>query len=271
MRCDAERPRRAWPATVWPTGQLADASQDGTGDDPRDGATAGRAVSPTIAAHAIALFSWPGDMVCDPHCADGTVVVEAVQARRHAVGVAPDPHTWQTARAALTVAKARGAPGDGTILDRLPQLGSWTGLGPVDLLLTAIGPPADPASIDGPNGNRLAARLAGYRALARPSGRLVVVAAHHIEGGLDLASRIIAAGRDAGWQPVQRAVALTAVPSTCALDAAPATGRRAWPAHRDVLLFHGGQPARSPRPPDRPPPSPAPAAAPPPAAANRAA
>ncbi|EYT89645.1 hypothetical protein ThrDRAFT_04740, partial [Frankia casuarinae] len=258
MRSDAERWRRGRAATVWPTGLLALAGQDGAGDGPRGGAAADMAVPAAVAAHAIALYSWPGDTVCDPDCADGAVLVEAVLARRHAVGIAADRRAWQTARHALTAAKARGAPGDGTILDRLPDGWSWTGLGPVDLLLTALGPPADSAGPHGLRGDRLATRLAGYRDLARPAGRLVVVAAYHVADGLDLASRIVAAGRKAGWQPVQRAVALTAVPYTRALDAAPATGR-AWPAHHDVLLFRSrGQPARPPRPPELPPSSPAP-------------
>jgi hypothetical protein len=261
------RRRRARAATVWPTGLLAVAGRDGAdGDGWRGGAAADMAVPAAVAAHAIALYSRPGDTVCDPDCADGAVVVEAVRARRHAVGITTDPHSWQTARHALTVAKAEGAPGDGTILDRPPDGWSWAGLGPVDLLLTAIGPPTDPASPHGLTGDWLAARLAGYRDLSRPAGRLVVVTAYHVAGGLDLASRIVAAGRTAGWQPVQRAVALTAIPYTRALDATPAIGR-AWPAHHDVLLFRsGGPPDRLARPPDLPPSSPAPAAA-----ANRAA
>ena len=260
MRGDAERPRRAWPATVWPTGQLADASQDGTGD----GVTADRAVSPVVAAHAIAVYSRPGDTVCDPHCTDGTVVAEAVQARRHAIGIATDPHAWQTARATLTAAKARGAPGDGMILDRPPERWSWTGLGPVDLLLTALGPSADPSGVEGPQGDGLSIRLAGYRDLARPAGRLVVVAAHHVAGGLDLASRIIAAGREAGWRPVQRAVALTATTHTGAVAAHPPASDRAWPAHHDVIIFEGGsERAPQPRPPGRSPSHPTSVADPP--------
>jgi hypothetical protein len=83
----------------------------------------------------------PRDTVCDPDCGAGTVVAEAVRARRHAIGITGDPHVWEAPRAALTAAKARGAPGDGMILDELPDRRSWTGLGPIDLVLTAIGPP----------------------------------------------------------------------------------------------------------------------------------
>ncbi|CAO5151281.1 SAM-dependent methyltransferase [Frankia sp. AiPs1] len=269
MRGDAGHRRRAQAATVWPTGPLA------AGDDASDGRRAGievtMTVPSTVAAYAIALHSQPGDIVCDPDCAEPTVVVQAVRARRHALAIAPDTHAWQTVRAALTVAKAQGAPGDGTILDRRPDGGSWAGPGPVDLLLTGIGPDPDPAGPGGPGGDRLAGRLAGYLDLAGPGGRLVVVAAYHVVGGLDLASRIVAAGRQAGWRPVQRAVALTAVLHPRPLDAAPVSGRPR-PAHHDVLLFRSGeQPRRPPRPPDPPPSSPAPAAVPPAIVVRRAA
>lgn len=244
--------------TVWPTGRPSTSAQDAADGQPPAPPHRTAAVSPTVAAHAIALYSRPGDTVCDPDCGPGTVVVEAVRARRHAVGVTADPDRWEAARAALTRAKARGAPGDGTILDRLPDRESWTGLGPVDLVLTAIGPPADPADAGGPAGDRLRDRLAGYRGLPPPDGHLVVVTAYHVGGGLDLASQVAAAGRDVGWRPVQRAVALTAVPYTRLLGTArPPVRARAHPVHQDVIVFRadGGR-ARQPRQPDRLPPAP---------------
>ena len=70
MRNHAERRRRGRAVTVWSTGLLALASQDGTGDGP-GGAAADMAVPAAVAAHAIALYSQPGDTVCDPDCADG--------------------------------------------------------------------------------------------------------------------------------------------------------------------------------------------------------
>ena len=252
---------RRRPTTVWPTGRRGTAGQDGASDGPRPGADPDPTGFAPAVAHAIALYSRPGHTIYDPHCTDGTVVAEAVRARRHAVGIAPNPYAWQTARAALTAAKAQGASGDGTILDRPPDHWSGTGLGPVDLLLTTFRPPTDPSGSDGPGSDQLRVRLATYRDLSRAGGRLVVVAGYHVEGGLDLASRIIAAGRQAGWRPVQRAVALTAVPHVRELDATPADGR-AWPAHHDVIIFRrGDEPARPPHPPDLPPSSPAPPAA----------
>ncbi|MEX5637357.1 SAM-dependent methyltransferase [Parafrankia sp. FMc2] len=234
--------------TVWPTGRHSIATGQASGPPPPP---EGAAVSPAVAAHAITVYSRPGDTICDPDCEPGAVVTEAVHARRHAVGIATDPGRWEAARAALTRAKARGARGDGMILDRLPDRESWAGLGPVDLVLTAIGPP-DPAD---PAGNRLRERLAIYRDLLRPGGHLVVIAAYHIAGGMDLASQVAAAGRDTGWRPVQRAVALTAVPNTRDLGIDRPTSRaRAYPVHQDIIVFRpDGRRAHDPRPLDPPP------------------
>ncbi|WP_322769005.1 SAM-dependent methyltransferase [Frankia sp. Cr1] len=249
-------------ATVWPTGRRSVAAQHTAGGYPPVPPHAGGAVSPEVAAYAVAIYSQAGDTVCDPDCGPGTVVAEAVRARRHAVGISRDPDGWEAARAALTAVKAQGAPGDGMILDELPDRRSWTGLGPIDLVLTAIGPPDDPADPGGPAGARLRARLASYRDLPRPGGHLVVVAAYHV-AGVDLASEVAAAGRDAGWRPVQRCVALTAVPYTRLLGTArPPARARAYPVHQDVIIFRrdGGR-AREPRTPDPPPLAPAPHAA----------
>ncbi len=238
-------------ATVWSTGRHSIATGQASGPPLPPG---GAAISPAVAAHAIAVYSRPGDTICDPDCEPGAVVTEAVHARRHAVGIATDPGRWEAARAALTLAKARGARGDGMILDQLPDRESWAGLGPVDLVLTAIGPP-DPAEPAGPAGDRLRERLAAYRGLLRPGGHLVVIAAYHVAGGMDLASQVAVAGRDTGWRPVQRAIALTAVPYTRDLGTDRPTSRaRAYPVHQDVIVFRpDGRRAHDPRPPDPPP------------------
>ncbi|CUU60710.1 hypothetical protein Ga0074812_14532 [Parafrankia irregularis] len=242
-------------ATVWSTGRHSIATGQASGPPLPPG---GAPISPAVAAYAIAVYSRPGDTICDPDCEPGAVVTEAVHARRHAVGITTDPGRWEAARAALTRAKDRGARGDGMILDRLPNPESWTGLGPVDLVLTAIGPP-DPADPAGPAGDRLREQLATYKGLLRPGGHLVVIAAYHVGGGMDLASQVAVAGRDTGWRPVQRVVALTAVPYTRDLGTdRPPLRARAYPVHQDVIVFRlDGQRAHDPRPPD---PSPARAA-----------
>ncbi|KPM51488.1 SAM-dependent methyltransferase [Frankia sp. B2] len=245
-------PDARW-VTVWPTGRHPITTTQANGPTavaPHGGAT----VSAAVAAHAIAIYSRPGDTVCDPDCGPGTVVTEAVHARRHGIGITPDPGQWETARAALTVAKVRGAHGDGMILDEIPDGESWTGLGPVDLVLTAIGPP-DPAEPTSRNRAWLRTRLAAYRGLLQPGGHLVVIAAYHVASGMDLASHVAVAGRDTGWRPVQRAVALTAVPYTRDLGTdRPLPRARAYPVHQDVIVFRpGGRRTHDPRPPDPPP------------------
>jgi len=47
---------------------------------------------PSVAAYAIAHYTEPGDLVLDPMCGIGTTWVEAVHARRRAVGVEYEPH-----------------------------------------------------------------------------------------------------------------------------------------------------------------------------------
>ena len=42
---------------------------------------------PAIAAHAIAAYSRPGDVVVDPMCGIGTTMVEALTLGRNAIGV----------------------------------------------------------------------------------------------------------------------------------------------------------------------------------------
>src|SRR4051812_11738113 len=42
---------------------------------------------PAVAAHAIAVYTVPGDIVLDPMCGSGTTLGEAVRAGRHAIGV----------------------------------------------------------------------------------------------------------------------------------------------------------------------------------------
>jgi hypothetical protein len=114
----------------------------------------------------------------------------------------------------------------------------------------------------GPNGAWLRTRLAGYRDLPRPDGHLVVVVAYHVAGA-DLASQVTAAARDVGWRPVQRAVALTAVPYIRTLTAGgPPTLARAYPVHQDVIVFRrDGRRLSEPRTPDPPPVTPVPPAA----------
>ncbi|WP_261562869.1 site-specific DNA-methyltransferase [Frankia tisae] len=255
--------------TVWPTGRHAPSNQVAASGHQPTSSHHGNAITPAVAAYAIATYSRPGDTVCDPDCGPGTVVAEAAHAGRHAIGITHDPRWWEYARTTVTLAKARGARGDGMILDNPPDPRTWTGLGPIDLVLTAIGPHSDPddqagfgLARDRPGPDRLRARLAAYSELPWDDGLLVVIVEPVPIDGIDLASRVVTAGRDVGLRPVQRCVALTAVPYTQTLSAArPRAGARAYPVHQDVIVFRSaaGRRTQPPTTPDPPPATPAPA------------
>jgi SAM-dependent methyltransferase len=63
---------------------------------------AGR-MHPTIARGAVAAFSQPGDIVVDPFCGSGTVLVEAMSAGRAAIGVDASPLGTAIARVRTTL------------------------------------------------------------------------------------------------------------------------------------------------------------------------
>ncbi|MBL7496182.1 hypothetical protein I6A84_21735 [Frankia sp. CNm7] len=232
--------------SVWPTGQQDLAQQLLAGGYLPATEADGAAIPPAVAAHAIAAYSRPGDVVYDPDCGTGTVCVEAVRARRHAVGATADPRCWELARANLTLTKRHGATGDGMILDGVADGWSRTGLAaPVDLVLTAAratdlaisgpGPDRDsspdPDGADGPSpetdpgrADRLRARLSDYTRLTRPGGLLVIVGrpgpcrdGAHLAGVREPLVELLIAGRAAGLAPVDRCVALTAAITTAGL------------------------------------------------------
>ena len=68
---------------------------------------AGR-MHPTIARGGVAAFSAAGDLVVDPFCGSGTVLVEALAAGRRAVGVDASPLGIAIARAPTTLLGAEG-------------------------------------------------------------------------------------------------------------------------------------------------------------------
>lgn len=202
--------------SVWPTGQRSPAAQlreagcvAGTElDDER--------VPPAVAAHAIATYTHPGDLVLDPDCGAGTVLAEALRAGRHALGVTAAKRWWTLARANVTAAKAAGAWRDGAVLEARPKTlatACAAGLvGRVGLVLTSLraGPgrgPVESISVE------FARTLSYCEPLLRSGGRVVVVARPQRRSDgmlLDLTTALIAAGTSAGLTPVDRCVALTA-------------------------------------------------------------
>lgn len=200
---------------------------------------------PAIAAHAIAAYTRPGDIVLDPMCGIGTTVVEAMHSGRDGIGVEYEARWADLADANIrhtltSSVSGRGmvVRGDGTRLTAmLPQHLH----GQVSLVVTS--PPYGPTvhghvrpgaggisksshtygERDGDRGNlahqsqgqlveAFTQILRGCRVLLRPGGVAVITARPYRVGGelVDLPSAVIAAGLDAGLAPVERCVALLA-------------------------------------------------------------
>jgi modification methylase len=198
---------------------------------------------PDIAAHAISVYTTPGQLVLDPMCGIGTTCVEAIHLGRDAVGVEIEPRWAGVAAANLTLARSQGATGAGMIVHgdatALPELVPAALHGQVSLVVTS--PPYGP-SVHGlvrptPSGivktaNRysdttrdrhnlahagwnglhdgLTRILAGCRQLLRPGGTVAVTARPVRRHGtlIDLPTAVVTAGIAAGLAPVERCVAL---------------------------------------------------------------
>jgi modification methylase len=200
---------------------------------------------PDLAAHAITTYTAPGDLVLDPMCGAGTTLVEAVHAARHAIGVDIEPRFTAITTANLDLAAAQGATGTATVLTgdstRLASLLPPGAHGQVALLLTS--PPYGPtthglvhAAADGRvtkehhrygragRGNLAYAGwdrlldgftqiMAAAHPLLRPGGIAVVTARpvrRRREDLIDLPGHILQAAVSAGFEPVERCVALLA-------------------------------------------------------------
>src|SRR5215217_4320496 len=96
---------------------------------------------PTIARHAIAAYSHPGDLVLDPMCGIGTTLVEAIHLGRQAIGIELEPRWAQLASANLTHARYQGATVTATVLTgdarQLPRLVDPDLAGRVTMVLTS--------------------------------------------------------------------------------------------------------------------------------------
>jgi modification methylase len=66
---------------------------------------------PTIARHAIAAYSHPGDLVLDPMCGIGTTLVEATHLGRQAIGIELEARWAQLASANIAHARRLGPRG----------------------------------------------------------------------------------------------------------------------------------------------------------------
>jgi tRNA G10 N-methylase Trm11 len=200
---------------------------------------------PAVAAHVIASYTDPGDLVLDPMCGSGTTLVEAVHAGRHGVGVDIEAGFTALAAANLALAREQGATGTGRVI-----LGDATHLdrflpddarGTVALVLTS--PPYGPLTHGlvtttpgqglgkqhnryGPGGNGnlaytgWAGLLDGFTQIMtachhalRPGGIVAITVRpvrHHRDDLTDLPSQILTCATSAGLEPVERCVALLA-------------------------------------------------------------
>ena len=200
---------------------------------------------PAIAAHAIASYTEPGDLVFDPMAGIGTTLVEAVYAGRDAIGVEYEPRWSDIADANLAHAHRRGATGhgavirgDATMLDALlptvlhRQVALVVTSPPYGPTVHGLVRPTPGAGVakahnrynDGTDKGNLAYRdlpgliggftdiLRGCGRLLRPGGIVVVTVRPWRKRGdlVDLPSAVIAAGTAAGLTPIERCIALLA-------------------------------------------------------------
>lgn len=200
---------------------------------------------PAVAAHVIAAYTDPGDLVLDPMCGSGTTLVEAVHTGRHAIGVDIEPGFAALAAANLALAHSQGATGTARVIrgdaTRLEQLLPDDARGQVALVLTS--PPYGSVThglvtttpgqgLDkeharyGPGGNGNLAYTGWTRLLdgftqimtachhaLRPGGIVAITVRpvrRHRDDFVDLPSQILTAATRAGLEPVERCVALLA-------------------------------------------------------------
>jgi modification methylase len=252
----------ALPLSVWPTGQQDPRAQLRDAGCVPGTETDVERIPPAVAAHAIATYTRPGDLVLDPDCGAGTVLTAALRADRHALGLTTDSRWWTLARANVTAAKTAGAWRDGSVLDARPKVLATVRaaglIGRVGLVLTALR--AAPNRTASPERDPIESAIAGLTTtllacepLLRSGGHVAVVVYPHRnpDGSLvDLTTSVIAAGTAAGLVPVDRCIALTAelrgsrLITRASLDqrrAAARAGITGTPtslnAHLEVLVF----------------------------------
>lgn len=199
---------------------------------------------PAIAAHVIATYTQPGDLVLDPMCGIGTSLVEAVHLGRDAIGVEYEPAWADVAARNIAHAAAHGATGHATVHDgdstQLTTLLPASAVGRVALVLTS--PPYGPAThgqVRPERGTGIAKThheygnphdrtnlahagrdlIGGFTQILtecaqvlRPGGIVAVTARPFRRNGtlIDLPSQVAHAGIAAGLHPVERCVALLA-------------------------------------------------------------
>lgn len=230
--------------SVWTTAQAAPAAQR-KGRYTAESTAHPAKMLPAVAAHAIAHYTRPGDLVLDPMCGIGTTLVEAVHAGRHAAGVEYEPHWADIARGNLFLARESGVTCHGQVFQGdARQLAAVL---PPDYVsraaLVVTSPPYGPSThgqvavvpgggvrkyhhrygdaLDRGNLANIGHQrllsgftriLAGTATFLRPGGHIAITIRpwrEHCEL-IDLPAQILACGRRAGLIPVERCVALLA-------------------------------------------------------------
>lgn len=199
---------------------------------------------PHLAAHAVAAYTAPGELVLDPMCGCGTTLVEAAHLGRDALGVDIEPRFTALAEANAALARSQGACGEARVftgdatglLDLVPA----SAAGKVGLVLTS--PPygrgthglvrTSPSGVrkrshvygDREHGNLayagwsglldgFAAILAASCQLLRPGGTVVITCRpvrRRPDDFIDLPGELLAVARSVGLQPVERCAAMLA-------------------------------------------------------------
>lgn len=232
------------PVSVWTTAQTSPAAQRKGRYVPESTAHPAKML-PAVAAYAIGHYTQPGDVVLDPMCGIGTTLVEAIHARRRAVGVEYEPHWVDVSRANLALAHDAGVEHEGRVFHgdarQLAALLPPEYIGQVALVVTS--PPYGPSThgqvavapgrgvqkyhhrygntLDRGNlanigHHRLLSGftriLAGLVPYLKPGGHIAITIRPWREHAelIDLPSQILACGVHAGLIPVERCVALLA-------------------------------------------------------------
>lgn len=230
--------------SVWTTAQTAPAAQRKNRYVAESTAHPAKML-PAVAAHAIAHYTDPGDLVLDPMCGIGTTLVEAVHAGRRAAGIEYEPHWVDVARANLTLAHTAGVEHDGRVFHgdarQIAALLPPEYLGQAALVVTSppygpsthgqvsVAPGAGVQKYHHLYGNTLdrgnLANIGHHRLLSgftrilaglvpylKPGGHIAITIRPWREHAelIDLPSQILACGLHAGLIPVERCVALLA-------------------------------------------------------------
>jgi len=270
-------------ATVWLTAQQSPLAQR-RGRYVSESTQHPARMLPAIARHAIRAYTEPGELVLDPMCGSGTTLVEAAHLGRDATGVEIEQRWCHVAHRNIDLAASQGASGRAVVLcadaTRIDQLVPTTQRGRYALVLTSppYGPTVHGHVRPGPDGvhksanvyserrhrDNLAHRdlrglmdgfaliLQGCYPLLRPGGTVVVTARPWRRNGelVDLPAAVVAAGVQAGLQPVERCAAMLAAlrdgrfvarPSFFQLQQVRKARARGVPmhliAHEDVLIL----------------------------------